>query len=220
MPCTFNMPAKIMTGVSVVTCVIGLIVYAMAGNKVEGVGEDVEFVIEEQSSFTVNIPDTAHFATSYAVWIEGNPNDGACTSNSCTVTHVASSKAGDCNKDCSNSVQGPGQLAHEPVLQNLCSFGYISEVDPSNSSQVIEFKGDYQVVCTAEAWVIEEWEQLGNIIGDVAGGIGLALIAYVIIIGGSICACVACCLCCCGNQEQQGGKTGGGVVIGQPVAAS
>merc|ERR1712176_388406 len=87
---------------------------------------------------------------------------------------------------------------------NACELRFAFGPDPSNSSNTIELKGDYQVDCTTTVWVMNPWDHLGDAIGDAVGGFGMAALAMVLFVVGAILACVACCCCFCTGQQQSG----------------
>lgn len=207
----FNMPAKVLTGLAVVTFLVAVIVYVLAGNSVQGAQEDVTFEAENVRSFTVNFPADADMLDSYMIWIEGSPSDNACEVNSCDVTHVASGQVTPCDNDC-NAAGGQGsvQQAHDPVLQDLCTFTFYGNL--TTGSQLL---GEYQVDCTVEAWAVHLGDFAGEIATGILGGIGLAAVSCLLAIVGSILSCIACCCCCMDKQQEGGNPSGGGVVIGQ-----
>jgi len=173
--------SKIVFGVAGVLGLVGVILLIVAGTA-GSAGAEVDFVVENKQSFTVNMPQDH---CGFSLYLK-DTDDCTAVKDATTVTDPNGDSVfffGDCDAQ-----QEEWAKEYDPAVRKL---GWFFQKDNSG----VKVVGDYSVSSSAPIWAMDWCGQIGEAVSGFFAMLGLFVVAIVVF----VISCILCCVagCCC-----------------------
>jgi len=178
-----NTKSKILFGVGGLLGLIGFILFIVAvttGSESVKVG----YVAENAKDPTVTA-ESGKGELGFAVHFEASKHSN-CESISSATTITPPSGSNPLFFGTCNEAQSDWEKDNDPPLRKLGHF-FINE------NAGVKVFGGYKISCTANVWVVDSGEELGEAVGGIFAAMGIFVVGIILCIIGCILCCVGCC---------------------------
>lgn len=193
---TCGKSSKILAGVGIGLGVVGVIIYAVA-HLTAAAGTKIGFEMEGTMGGTLAVGDSDGLL-GYEVLIKTSDFSTCATISSslAIVDPNGTTVSGYWSCTANSAGAEDFRTKNDPPLSNLGTF-YLSDGEttthPDGTQTTSRLRGNYVITSTAELWIVDTFEEFGEAVGGIFAAIGIGLIAYILIIAGSILCCISCC---------------------------
>jgi len=180
-----NTKSKIIFGIASVLGLVGVILLLLAGTA-GSAGSEVDFVVENEQSFTVNMPQDH---CGFSVYLKDS-EDCEAVKAATTVKDPHGDDVfffGDCD-----APQEEWAKEKDPAIRKLGWFFQKEELG-------VKVVGDYSVTSSSPLWAMDWCGQIGEAVSGFFAMLGIFVLAVIVFVVSCICCCIGC---CCMGQEK------------------